>query len=290
MYVIGGPASRELAKKIAKKLNAKYIQATVRTFADGESKMTLPATPKGKAIVVNSTHPPTDSNLIQTFSLIAKAQKHASSVVAVIPYLGYLRQDIEFLPGEVVTSMVVAKSLSACGASKIITVDAHSEIALGYFDIPIVTVSAIPKLAFYFKKLKLDRPLVVAPDFFWSASAKKFADFLSTESIALNKQRDRKTGKLHIIPSKKMDLQGRDIILVDDMISTGNSIIEAAKYLKKQNPGKIFACCTHGILVSNARKKIHQIGIKKIVCSNTIPGKNSLVDVSDVLMSAILSL
>ena len=287
MDVIGGPASESLAKKIAKKLGAKYIQSQMRVFADGESKITIPSKPKGRTIIVNST--PTDSDLIRTFSLIAQARKYTPDVIAVVPYLGYLRQDIEFLPGEIVTSAVVARSLSECGASKIITVDAHSEIALSYFDVPVTNVSAIPKLALYFKKLRLDKPLVVAPDFFWSAQAKKFADLLSTESIALNKQRNRKTGKLHIVPSKKTDLHGCDVILVDDMISTGNSMIEAAKYLQKQNPGKIFACCTHGILVSDAQKRMRQAGIKKIVCTNTIAGKNSIVDVSDVLSSAILS-
>lgn len=286
MYVIGGPASGQLAKKIAKRLGSKFIQSRVRIFSDGESKITIPQKPRGRAVIVNSTYPPTDSNLIQTFSLIAQAQ-NTSRVTAMIPYLGYLRQDIEFLPGEIVTSKVVAKAISACGASKIITIDAHSEIALSYFDIPVVNISAIPKLALHFKKLKLDRPLVVAPDFFWSAQAKKFADLLSTESIALNKQRNRKTGTIRIIPPKKMDLQGRDIILVDDMISTGNSMVEAAKYLKKQNCRRIFACCTHGIFVNYAQKRLAQAGIAKIICTNTIPGKNSIVDVSDVLASAL---
>lgn len=286
MYVIGGPASGELARKIAKRLGSKFIQSKVRIFSDGESKITITKKPRGRTVIVNSTYPPTDSNLIQTFSLIAQAQ-NTSRVTAMIPYLGYLRQDIEFLPGEIVTSKVVARALSACGAAKIITIDAHSEIALGYFDIPVVNVSAIPKLALHFKKLKLDRPFVVAPDFFWSAQAKKFADLLSTESIALNKQRNRKTGTIRIIPSKKTDLQGRDIILVDDMISTGNSMVEAAKYLKKQNYGRIFACCTHGLFVNDAQKRLARAGIAKIICTNTIPGKNSIVDVSDVLASAL---
>ena len=290
MYtVIGGPASADLAKKIAKRLDAKYIQSEVRVFADGESKISIPQRPSDTAIIVNSTHPPVDSNFIQTFSLIAQARKHANSVIAIIPYLGYMRQDMEFLPGEIVTSAVVAKSLSACGVSKIITADIHSQIALEYFDVPVSNVSAIPKLAQYFKKLRLSRPLVVAPDLFWESSAKKFADILHAESIALNKQRDKRTGRLYIVSSNKMNLAGRDVILVDDMISTGNSIIQAAQFLQKQNCGKIFACCTHGILVQNAQKRLKSAGVQKLVCTNTIPGTNSIIDVSDVLASAVLS-
>lgn len=285
--VIGGPASLSIAKKIAKRLDVKYTQAKVKMFPDGERKITISEKPSGTIIIVNSTHPPTDSNLVQTFFLIHKSRQYASKVIAVIPYLGYMRQDIEFLPGEIVTSAVVAKSLFACGASKVVTVDIHSKLALNYFDIPIHNVSAIPKLAQYFKKMNLNHPLVVSPDLFWSNHAKEFASILGADSIALNKQRNRKTGRLKIIQSKKTDLMGRDIILVDDMISTGNSMIKAAQYLQDQNCGRIFACCTHGILVNDAEKRAKQAGIKKIVCTNTIPGKNSLVDVSDILADAI---
>ena len=289
MEVIGGPASHSLAKKIAKRLNAKYIKASIHIFADGESKITIPRSPKGKTIVVNSTYPPTDSNLIQTFSLIDEAKKYASDIVAIIPYLGYLRQDIAFLPGEVVTSKVIAESFSAVGASQIITIDAHSDIALSYFKIPTKNVSAINKLAQYCKKLNLENPLVVAADFFWSANAKKFADILSTDSIAINKQRDPNTGKLHIILPKMTDLKGRDVIIVDDMISTGMSIINATHLLKRQNCGKIYVCCSHGLLVNDAKRRIKNAGVEKIICTNTIPGANSIVDVSDLLASAALS-
>lgn len=285
--VIGTPASADLAKKIAKILGAKYIQSKIQVFYDGESKITLPQNPRGKTVIVSSIHPPPDTSLIQTLSLIFEAKRHASEVIAIIPYLAYMRQDIEFLPGEIITSSVVAKLLSVSGASRIITADIHSEIALDYFDVPLSNVSAVPKLAKHFKKLRLARPLVVSPDLFWEKHAKEFANILSTESIALNKQRDRKTGKLHIIPSEKMNLSNRDIILVDDMISTGNSMIKAAQYLKKQNCGKIFACCTHGILVNDAYKRIRQAGIQKLVCTNTISGKNSVIDISDVLASAV---
>src|SRR5574338_1561659 len=203
--VIGGPASSGIARKIAKRIGASYIQSQIRVFPDGECKITIPGKLKRKIVIVNSTHPPVDYNLIQTFSLIHKASQHASEVISIIPYLGYMWQDIEFLPGEIVTSEIVAKSFSSCGASRIITADIHSKLALNYFDIPINNVSAVAKLAQYFKKLNLNKPLVVSPDLFWSGHAKEFAAILKTDSIALNKQRNRKTNKLKIIQSSKMD-------------------------------------------------------------------------------------
>lgn len=288
MVTVFGGSSKDLAKKLAKKLDVTYVDSQLRVFADGENLLTISDKPKDKVIVVQSTNPPVDSNLIRALSLITKARQTSSQVIAVIPYLCYMRQDVEFLPNEIITSKVVAKLFKAAGTSEILTIDSHSDIATSYFDMPIKNISAIPKLAGFFKKMKLDNPLVVAPDLFWSNKAREFATILGTSHIALNKQRNRKTGKLHIITSK-LNLFGRDVILIDDMISTGDSMIKAAEYLKNRNCGKIFAACTHGLLVNNAQKRLYKSGIKKIVCTNTIPGKNSIVDLSDILTNALSS-
>ncbi|HXG74241.1 MAG TPA: ribose-phosphate diphosphokinase [Candidatus Nitrosotenuis sp.] len=286
--VIGGPASVELAKKIAKRLDAKYLESESRVFPDGESKLTINGTPRnGKIIIVQSTPPPVDTNMLHALSLISKARKWSNQVVAAIPYLGYMRQDMEFLKGEVVTSRLVADLLGSVGASKIITVDIHSKLALNYFAVKILNLSATEKLAAYLKRINLQNPLVVAPDLFWSNAAKNLARLLGTQSSALNKQRDRKTGKLRIIPSKKEDLSGRDIILFDDMISTGGSIVAAATHLKNQNCGQIYAVCTHALLVGNAEKRIKKAGVKKIISTNTISSKTAEVDVSDVVTRAV---
>jgi ribose-phosphate pyrophosphokinase len=198
-----------------------------------------------------------------------------------------MRQDMEFLPGEIVTSSIIARLFSMVGATKIISVDIHSKLALNYFDIPIKNISAVSKLALYFKKMRLKNPLVVAPDLFWSNQAKEFATILGTKSIAMNKQRNRKTGKIYIKATKKMDLMQRDIVLIDDMISTGDSVIKATEYLKDQNCGNVYAACTHALLVDDAEKKIKRAGIKKIISTNTIPNKNSIIDVSDIITHAI---
>ena len=287
--IIGGKASEDLAKKIADKLGAKHIKSELRIFPDGESKITVIGKPKNdKVVVVQSTYPPVDSNLMQALSLVSKARKHSSQVYVVIPYLGYARQDKEFLPGEVVTMSIVANMLKAVGATKVIVVDIHSKMALNHFRIPAVNVSAISELVKYFKKLKLKDPLVVSPDLGGIERARSFANLFGTKFIALKKYRDRKTGKVEIKSANQKQVAGRDLVLVDDMISTGGSIVKAAEFLKKQRCRNIYVACTHALLVGDAEKRIKKAGVSKIVSTNTIPGKTGIVDVSPVIVKAIV--
>jgi len=287
--VISGSSSEDLAKKVAKKLGANLIKSELRVFPDGESKITLKGKPqKNKIIVVQSTYPPVDENLVQTLAIIAKASEYGTEVIAVMPYMGYARQDREFLPGEVITMKVIAKLFKSVGTSKIIVVDIHSMIGLKYFNIKSKNVTAIPDLAKYFSKLKLRNPLVVSPDHGGKERAKEFAKFLNTEYITLEKQRDRKTGKVEIKSTNFDEIAGRDLILVDDMISTGGSIIKSTEFLKKQKCARVFVACTHALLRNGAEKKIKNAGVTKIISTNTIPGKTSLVDVSDTIAKAIV--
>lgn len=286
--VIGGKASEDLARKLAKKLKASFISSDLRIFPDGESKITINAKPKkGKIIIVNSTYPPVDSNLIQTLSLISKARQFSSDIVSVIPYMGYARQDREFLPGEVVTLSIIAKLLKASGASKVIVVDIHSKMGLKHFDIPVKNVSAVQELVNHFRDLKLKDPLVVSPDLGGATRAEEFAKLYGTDFIALKKQRDRKTGKVEIMTLNLDGVKGRDLVLVDDMISTGGSIVKATEFLRKQKCRRVYVACTHALLIDNAEKKIRKAGISGIISTNTIPGNTSVVDVSGIIAKAI---
>jgi len=220
--VISGKSSEDLAKRLSKKLKANLVKSEVRVFPDGESKITLSGNlSKRKSIVVQSIYPPVDTNLVQALSLISKAKEISSEVIAVIPYMGYARQDREFLPGEIVTMKVLAKLFKGVGASKIIAVDIHSIMSLKHFTIKSKNVTAIPDLVKYFKKLSLKTPLVVSPDQGGKGRAKEFAKKFESEYIALEKKRDRKTGKVQIKTKNSDKVVGRDLILVDDMISTG---------------------------------------------------------------------
>ncbi len=285
--VISGNASSDLAKRIARRLKAPYIKTEKKVFPDGESKITINQIPKKSIVlVVQSTYPPVDSNLLELLSIVSKVQKFSSKVYAIIPYMGYARQDREFLGGEIVTISVIGKLLKAAGVKKILTVDIHSKLALKELKISSENISAMEELVKHFKKMKMKDPLVVSPDMGGQERAEKFASLLKTEFIALKKHRDRRTGKVNIL-SEKVNVKNRDLILVDDMISTGGSIAKATQFLKKQKCGRVFVACTHALLVNNATKKIKSAGVSQIISTNTIPGGSAKVDVSRVISDVL---
>ena len=285
--VIGGYGSSDLAKRIARKLKATYIKTEKNVFPDGESKITINQIPKKSiVIVVQSTYPPVDSNLLELLSIVSKVQKFSSKVYAVIPYMGYARQDREFLDGEIVTIRVVGKLLRAFGVKKVLTVDIHSKLAIKELKILSENVSAMKELVKYFKKINIKNPLVVSPDLGGKERAKQFANLLKTDFIALKKHRDKKTGKVKII-SGKVEVKNRNLIIVDDMISTGGSIVKATKFLKKQKCKRVFVACTHALLVNNAAKNIKNAGVSQIISTNTIPGDSAKVDISKVIADAL---
>ena len=285
--VVAGSASKDLGKRIARRLKAPYVEAKTRVFPDGESKITFGRIPKNSIVlVVQSTYPPVDTNLLQALSIISQVRKVSSKIYAIIPYMGYARQDRQFLSGEVVTMSIVAKMLEVAGAKKVVVVDIHSKTALNHFKISKESVSAIPEIAKYFKKLKLKNALVVSPDVGGALRAKKFASLLNTDFITLKKSRDRNTGKVQI-RSSKVDVRGRDLIVVDDIISTGGSVVRATQFLKRQKCKRVFVACTHGLFIGDAERKIKKAGVSQIISTNTIPRSTSKVDVSGVIIESI---
>ncbi len=288
--VIGGASSENLARKISKNLNAKFLKTILKVFPDGESKLTISGSVKNETIiVVSSTGPPVDTNLVQTLSLITKSSEMSSKVIAVVPYMGYAKQDKEFLKGEIITISVIAKLFKAAGATQLIVVDFHSPNALKFFKLPTKNISAVSILSNYIKKYNLKDPIVVAPDLFWKTNAKKFAKNLNADSFALNKQRDRKTGKLDIKSNAPKFSKGQDLILFDDMVSTGGSVLKAINFLNPNNFREIFVVCTHPVLVGESEKKMITAGVKNIIGTNSIEGKFSKVDLSEIISKTILN-
>lgn len=285
--VIAGPSSPDLAAGIARRLGADLVSTELRVFSDGESKVRLDRPAGKKCVLVQSAHPPTDTNLMQAMMIARKCADDGAKVCLVMPYLAYARQDREFLEGEGVSAALVARLLEASGVSAIVTVDIHSQLALSYFK-NARNVSSIPLLAEHAGKMKIKRPLVVSPDAGGADRAKEFARLLKADAIALKKSRDRKTGEVSI-EKIDADISGRDAILVDDMISSGGSIVKAAEVLRKAGAGNIYAMCAHALLVGDAAQRIIASGVKDIVATNSIPGRYAKVDMSTPLADAARS-
>ncbi|HEX6647810.1 MAG TPA: ribose-phosphate pyrophosphokinase [Nitrososphaeraceae archaeon] len=289
--VIAGPASVDLARSISDNLNVKIIEPELKIFSDGESKLRIPSVNNKHCIIVQSLYPPPDRHIIQLLMIIHKCKKdHASKITVIIPYMAYARQDKAFLDGEIISIAVLAQVIENFGVDEVITVDIHKEVSLSYFSIKIKNISAIPILADYIKNnVTIEKSFIISPDAGGIERAEKFAQLLELPILCLKKKRDRKTGFVSIDENIGMKVDGMNAILIDDMISTGGSIVKACEVLKKQKIGNIIVFCTHAILVDNAFEKIINSGVKEIISTNSIPSICSKVDLSLILSDALVN-
>jgi ribose-phosphate pyrophosphokinase len=284
--VVTGPGSFDLANKIAKSLQAELAVASLRIFSDGESSIRVGKLKKN-CIIVQSTHPPTDRHIIQLLMMAKKCMDDgAQDVCAVIPYLAYARQDRAFLEGEVVSIALVAKLFETIGIKHILTVEIHSQLAMSYFQ-SIQNVSSVGLLADYAANMKLRDPIAVSPDAGGSNRAKEFARYLNIDFISLKKSRHRLTGEVTIDESIDVDISKRDAILIDDIISSGGSVIKAAEILRKLGVGRVYAMCAHALLIQDAAEKIKSAGVNDIISTNSVPGEFSKVDLSSEIVLAL---
>ncbi len=265
-------------------MGARLIDVEFKIFPDGESKITLGDKISNKPVLlVQSTYPPVDRHLLQAFLLAHRLSEEGAEVHAVIPYLAYARQDKEFLTGEVVTMRVLARLFRAVGVRRFITVDIHSVEGLSNFSIPSYSVSAVPLLAEYIRnKIRPTDPIAVSPDFGGSGRVEAFSRILGIDHLVLNKTRDRATGDVKV-KQVDMSLEGKDAIIVDDIISTGRSIQRASDQLKKSGAKRVIAACTHPILVGDALEKMRSAGVDEVIGTNTVPSSVSKVDISPAI-------
>ncbi|MGB9168051.1 MAG: ribose-phosphate pyrophosphokinase [Nitrososphaeraceae archaeon] len=287
--VIAGPASEQLASNIAKRLNIKVIKPELRIFADGESKIKIESVENKQCIIIQSLYPPIDRHIIQLLMMIQKCRKDkALKTIVVIPYMAYARQDKAFLEGEVISISILAEIIEYFGVSRVITVDIHSESSLSYFGNIIKNISAIPVLAEYaLQNIFLNNAIIISPDFGGLKRAQKFGQIIQREVTFLKKTRDRPTGMVSIEDVLDFKVKDKDVILVDDMISTGNSIIKACEVLRKNGADSIFVICSHALLLDKALDKIIRAGTTEIISTNSIPNSCSKVDLSKIISEVI---
>ena len=284
--VLAGPASEELGRSLSEKLGLPMLAAEFRVFADGESKFTLHEKVEGKSVfVVQSTYDPVDQHIFQLLLASHQLSEAGAKVTAVVPYLAYARQDKEFLPGEGVTLGVIAHLMRSMGVRRLVTVDIHSAEGLALFSFPTYSVSAIPNLVGYVKaEMDLKNPVVMSPDFGGSKRTEAFAQLYGAKFLQLTKTRDRATGGVSMKEST-LEVADRDVIIVDDIISQGDTVKAAADAVFKQGAKRVLAVCVHGLFVADALQKLEKAAVEPIVCTNTVPSRFSKVDVCEALAS-----
>lgn len=279
----------ELAKRVATQLGIQLMQAHLQIFSDGESKIRMNKVSDKRCIIIHSTHPPVDQHLMQLFMVIRKcAEDNAKDICIMSPYMSYSRQDKEFINGEVISINVIGNILECIGCNELVTVDIHNPNVLSRFTFKTCNISAIPLLAEYTKNhLHLNNPLIISPDDGGIKRAEQLANILNIEMSWLTKTRDRHTGKVKTKFERTTSISHRDIIMIDDMISTGNSIINAAKILKELEAERLYVLCTHALLLENAAERLLAVGITDIIATNSIPNIFAKVDISTILSDHI---
>lgn len=288
MKIVLGPASTQLGEKIAQFLNAEKVPVTFKTFPDGESYIRLEADVSDEEVfIVQTTCPAQDTKLIQ-LALIADAAKRngAKKATAIVPYLAYARQDKAFLKGEAVSIEAIARMLKAAGIDSLITVNVHQEKVLAKFPFPTKSLSAIPLLAEYFKNKGHGKAFALAPDKGAVQIAEEAKTVLGGECGYLEKQRDRYTGKISV-EKKTFEVKGKTAIIFDDIISTGGTIVAAAKVLKELGAKRVFAACVHPLLIGDAAKRILEAGVEEIVGTDSVPSSVSKVSIAPIISKEI---
>ena len=282
MIVIGGSASTDLAKGIAAELGCEYIEAVTVRFPDGECYTRIDReTLEDDVVIVQNTYP--DGNLIEMLLLedVAKRLK-AKSITLVIPYFGYARQDRVFRPGEPESAKVMCEILGM-KADRVITVDLHKEDTLTAFKCKTKDIKAAQAIADYFADKGID--IVMSPDIGAAGRAKDVGTRLGVEYDHLNKTRLSGT-EVEIKPAKA-DCKGKSILIVDDMISTGGTIIAANQQLKKAGAKSVTVACTHGVFVNNAIQRLMGSSLDGIYCCNTLQNEVSKISVAKSIADAL---
>jgi ribose-phosphate pyrophosphokinase len=270
--VFSGNAHPELAKNICKYLKIKLSDALVDRFSEGEIRVKINENVRGKDVfVVQPTSSPPNENLMELLVMI-DALKRASSqrITAVMPYFGYARQDRKDQPRVPITAKLVANLLTTAGANRILTVDLHAGQIQGFFDIPVDHLFAVGVFIDYFSKMKLKDLVVVSPDVGSIKMARAYAKRLSANLAIIDKRRvsPDKAEVMYILG----EVKGKDAVIVDDLIATGSSLIEAVAALKRAGSKNVYAAISHGVLSGPAKERVAKCkDLKELVITDSIP-------------------
>ncbi|MDY0195622.1 MAG: ribose-phosphate pyrophosphokinase [Sulfurovaceae bacterium] len=269
--IFSGTANSELANEIAKYLEMPLSKATINRFSDGEINVQIAESVRGKDVyIVQPTCAPANDNLMELLIMTdALKRSSAKSITAVVPYYGYARQDRKAAPRVPISAKLVANLMETAGITRVVTVDLHASQIQGFFDIPVDNLYGAIIFADYIKSKQLPNPIIASPDIGGVARARYFAQRLGLEMVIVDKRRQKanESEVMNVIG----DVNGKDVILIDDMIDTAGTMVKAAEALKKLGATSVMACCTHPVLSGPAYERIENGVLDELVVANTIP-------------------
>ena len=271
--VFSGTANQELSRQIAKYLGIPLSEASIKRFSDGEISIQIGESVRGKDVfIIQPTCAPTNTNLMELLILTdALKRSSASTVTAVIPYFGYARQDRKAAPRVPITAKLVANMIETAGIDRVVTMDLHAGQIQGFFDIPVDNLYGTITFINYLKNKHLSNPIVASPDVGGVARARSLAKQLNLDLAIIDKRREKanESEVMNVIG----DVNGKDVILIDDMVDTAGTLIKAAAAFKERGATSVTAFCTHPVLSGPAYERIAAGAIDELVVTDTIPLK-----------------
>ncbi len=268
--IFAGTASRYMGEEICKDLGVELGKMNVQHFADGEFEVSFEETVRGcEVYLVQSTFPNTD-NLMELLLMIDAAKRaSAHSVIAVIPYFGWARQDRKDKPRVSIAAKLVADLLSAAGVNRVITMDLHADQIQGFFNVPVDHLYASSVFIPYIESLKLEDMVVATPDVGGAKRANSYAKYLNVPLVLCHKQR----AKANVVASMTVigDVKGKNVILVDDMVDTAGTITKAADLMMSEGAKSVRALASHAIMSDPASERVDSCGMTEMIFTNSIP-------------------
>ncbi|MFL5751781.1 MAG: ribose-phosphate pyrophosphokinase [Bacteroidia bacterium] len=270
--IFSGNSTRYLAEKIAKAYGTTLGNVNVIRFSDGEIQVSFEESVRGNTVfLVQSTFPPAE-NLMELLLMIDAAKRaSAKEIIAVVPYFGYARQDRKDQPRVAIGAKLVADMLHVAGATRVMTMDLHADQIQGFFDVPVDHLYASTIFMPYIKGLNLPKLTMAAPDMGGSKRANAYAKHLKCDIVICYKQRTKANVVDHITAIG--EIEGRDIMLVDDLVDTGGTLCKAADMMMERGAASVRAICTHPLLSGKAYENIENSKITELIVTDTIPLK-----------------
>ena len=272
MKILAGTASQELASKIATEFGVPLGAVTFQKFSDGEFQTSIEETVRGKIVViVQSTAPPSD-NLFELLLMVDAAKRaSAKSIVAVLPYFGFARQDRKDRPRVAIGAKLVANLLTAAGVDRVVTMDLHADQIQGFFEVPVDHLFASTIFLPYLESIRTDDMIIATPDTGGTKRANNYAKYLNMDLAICYKQRKvaNKVANMTVIG----DVEGKDVVLIDDMVDTAGTLTKAADMMMDQGAKSVRAVCTHGLLSGPAYERIENSKLKELIVTDSIPLK-----------------